>query len=550
MPEELDQMLSSLEDYWAIACRRRWWILLPVFLTWAAVWGISWLLPSTYQSEALILLEQQNVPNQYVVPNVTASVQDRLQTISQQVLSRTRLQAIVDRFHLYPEPHGLGILLESGEPIDKMRKDIEIELVPAPGRSDEFKAFKMRYTARSPELAQQVNAELTSPFVNENVEAEQQLSEDTTSFLESQLADARTKMEEQEAKVAAFKAKHLGELPSQLEMNVQQILGGIQAQLQNSHQALESAKQQKVYLESQLRQYQSTQASPGSGGAGNGTARSMADSATPAKEMDKELMDLRLRLQDLQERYTDDHPDVVALKDKILKKEELRKHADDEAAANSSSRRTANAADSASMEETRNSSSTSSLMQLESQLKANQLEIQNYQKHESELESRVSAYLARLNVAPETEQELASISRGYEESKANYNSLLQKQMQSQLATSLEQKQKGEQFRILDPPSWPKKHIGPNRFKFSLSGLALGIVLGLAIVALLELTDIRIRQEKDLKELVPVPVLISIPRLSTVNEEGAHVTARWLEFGGVMIVVTLLTVGNLYAFFRR
>jgi protein tyrosine kinase modulator len=549
MPDELDQMLSSLEDYWAIACRRRWWILLPVFLTWAAVWGMSWLLPSTYQSEALILLEQQNVPNQYVVPNVTASIQDRLQTISQQVLSRTRLQATIDRFHLYPEPHGLRVLLESGEPIDKMRKDIEIELVPAPGHSDEFTAFKMRYTARSPELAQQVNAELTSPFVNENVEAQQQLSEDTTSFLESQLADARTKMEEQEAKVAAFKAKHLGELPSQLEMNVQQILGGIQAQLQNSHQALESAKQQKVYLESQLRQYQSAQSSSGSGGAGNGTARGIADSAAPAKELDKELMDLRLRLQDLQERYTDDHPDVVALKDKILKKEELRKHAEDEVAANPSSRKTANAADSASMEETRNSSPTS-MMQLESQLKANQLEIQNYQKHESELESRVSVYLARLNVAPETEQELANISRGYEESKANYNSLLQKQMQSQLATSLEQRQKGEQFRILDLPSWPKKSNGPNRFKFSLGGLVLGIVLGLGIVALLELTDIRIRQEKDLKALVPVPVLISIPRLSTVNEEDAHVTARWLDFGALMILVTLLTVGNLLAFFKR
>jgi succinoglycan biosynthesis transport protein ExoP len=549
MPEELDQMLSSMEDYWAIACRRRWWILLPVLLTWAAVWGISWLLPSTYQSEALILLEQQNIPNQYVVPNVSASIQDRLQTISQQVLSRTRLQATIDRFHLYPDPHGLGILLEAGEPIDKMRKDIEIELVPAPGHPAEFTAFKMRYTARSPQLAQQVNAELTSPFVNENVEAQQQLSEDTTSFLESQLADARTKMEEQEAKVAAFKAKHLGELPSQLEMNVQQILGGIQAQLQNSHQALESARQQKVYLESQLRQYQSAQASPGSGGTRNGNAGGMADSATSAKELDKELMDLRIRLQDLQERYTDDHPDVVALKDKILKKEELRKHAEEKVAANPSSSRTANAADSASVEEAQNGSPTS-YMQLESQLKANQLEIQNNQKHESELESRVSAYLVRLNVAPETEQELASISRGYEESKANYNSLLQKQMQSQLATSLEQKQKGEQFRILDPPSWPKKHVGPNRFKFSLGGLVLGIFLGLGIVALLELTDIRIRHEKDLKELVPVPLLISIPRLSTVNEEDAHVTARWIDSGAVMIVVTLLTVGNLFAFFKR
>ena len=548
MPDELEQMLNSLENYWAIGRRRRWWILIPVFLTWSTVWGISWLIPSTYQSEAFILLEQQNVPNQYVQPNVSASVQDRLQTISQQVLSRTRLQATIDRFHLYPEPHGLRILLEPGDQMEKMRKDIEIELVPAPGHPNEFTAFKMRYTAHSPELAQQVNGELMSPFVNENVEAQQQLSEDTTSFLENQLADARTKMEEQEAKVAAFKAKHIGGSPSQLETNLQQILTGIQAQLQNSHQDVESARQHKVYLETLLEQNQSAQAS--ASGGGNGTTSGIADSTrTSATELDKELTNLRLRLQDLQERYTDNYPDVLAVKDKIAKKEKLKKLAEDEVSANPSSRKTASAANPPAMQRAQ-SGSSASVMQLESQLKENELEIQNYQKRESDLESKVSAYVARLNTAPETEQELAAISRGYEESKANYDSLLQKQMQSQLATSLEQRQNGEQFRILDPPSLPKKHVAPNRFKFSLGGLALGIALGFGIAALLELMDIRIRQEKDLKALVPVPLVVSIPRLSTQKEEDAHAMVRWLDFGAVMIMVTLITVGNLYAFFRR
>jgi succinoglycan biosynthesis transport protein ExoP len=550
MPDELDQMLSNAENYWAIVRRRRWWILIPAFLTWAALWGISWLLPATYQSEAVILLEQRNVPNQYVEPNVNASIQDRLQTITQQVLSRTRLQAIIDRFHLYPDPHGLSVLLMPGEPIAHMRSDIEIELVPAPGHPNEFTAFKIRYTAKTPALAQQVNAELTSPFVNENVEAQQQLSEDTTSFLESQLADARTKMEDQEAKVAAFKAKHIGEMPGQLEVNVQQILGGIQVQIQNLHQASDSAMQHKLYLESLLEQYHSAQVSPARGGSGNGTAGGIADStATPAKELDKELTDLRLRLQDLQERYTDDHPDVVALKDQIAKKEKQKKLAEEVAAANLSSHKTANAADPAATEKTQNDSSTS-LKQLESQIRANQLEIQNYQKHETELQSQVSAYLGRLKMAPETEQELESISRGYEESKANYNSLLQKQMQSQLATSLEERQEGEQFRIIDPPSLPKTHLTPNHFRYSLGGVALGIVLGFGMIALLELTDIRIRQERDLKELVPVPVLVSIPHVSTKREEGAHVIVRWLDYGAVTLLVTLLAIGNIYAFYRR
>src|ERR1700681_4197095 len=184
MPDELDDQVScSLEDYWAIAFRRRWWILLPLFLTWAAVWGASWLLPSTYQSEALILVEQQKVPDQYVVPNVTTNLQGRLQGMTQQILSRARLRTTIDRFHLYSRSRGLNGLLKSGDPVEQMRNDIKIDLVEAPGRPGEFTAFKMRYSADSPELAREVNSELTTLFINGNVEAQRQLSENTTNFL-------------------------------------------------------------------------------------------------------------------------------------------------------------------------------------------------------------------------------------------------------------------------------------------------------------------------------------------------------------------------------
>jgi polysaccharide biosynthesis transport protein len=530
MSEELDEpVFRSWEEYWAIAVRRRRWILLSVFLVWSTVWGLSWLSPSTYQSEALILLEQQKVPDQYVVPNVSASLQDRVQSISQQVLSRTRLQATIDRYHLYSRHRGLGNLLKPSDPVELMRNDITIELVRAPGHPGEFTAFKMRYSAGSPKVAQQVNNELTSLFVKENVEAQQQLSEDTTSFLEAQLAEARTKMAEQEAKVAAFKARHLGELPSQLESNVQ-ILAGIQTQLQSTERGLDAARQQKLYMESLLQQYQS-RASIDSAGGGSGTVNE--DSVpTPSKALDKELLDLRLRLQDLQSRYTETHPDVVKLKDKIAKAEKMKKTVDDETGGSSKS-----------------SSVSPSMMQLQSQLRANQLEIENFQQHERELESQASSYRARLNTTPETEQELTAISRGYEESKSNYDSLLQKQMQSQLATSLEQRQKGEQFRIVDPPSLPIRPSAPNHFKFSLVGLGLGTALGLGIASLLELTDVRVRKEKDLVGIVPVSVLVGIPHLSTPKEARAHVRGLWTEFGAALALVALIVIGNLYAFLR-
>jgi len=440
MPDELDDpVFRSWEEYWAIALRRRWWILLSLFLTWAPVWGMSWLLPATYRSEAMILVEQQKVPDHYVVPNVTTNLQERLQSMTQQILSRTRLQTTIERFHLYSRSYGLRALLKSGDPVEQMRNDIKIELVETPGRLGEFTAFKMRYSSGSPKLAQEVNGELTTLFIGENVKAQRELSENTTAFLENELANARANMAAQEAKVAAFKAKHLGELPSQLESNVQ-ILAGLQNQLQNTQRTLDAAKQQKLYLESVLQQYQSVRVSI--------SGENSTVTSTPALE--KELVDLHRRLKDLQARYTDKHPEIIALKDQIAKTENLEKLAENKMAANQNDPKTTNAVDAAAMGEIQNGSPTS-MMQVQGQLKANQLEILNDQRRETDLESQISRYQVRLNLTPETEQELTGVSRGYEESKSNYNSLLQKQMQSKLATSLEHQQQGEQFRIVDPP---------------------------------------------------------------------------------------------------
>ncbi len=210
--EVQDPKAHSLDDYWAMVRRRRWWILLPLSVCWLVVWGVSWLLPATYQSDALILVEQQKVPEQYVVPNVSVSLQERLQSMTQQILSRTRLQATIDLFHLYARDGGLMSKMQSADPVDQMRRDIQIELVSAPGRPGELTAFKIRYSAGSPELAQQVNTQLTTLFIDENLKSQQQLSENTTAFLDGRVADARARLAEQEAKVRAFKATHLGTL--------------------------------------------------------------------------------------------------------------------------------------------------------------------------------------------------------------------------------------------------------------------------------------------------------------------------------------------------
>ena len=527
MPEELDEpVFPGWEDYWAIAVRRRWWILLPLFLIWAVVWGASWFLPVTYQSESLILVEQQKVPDQYVVPNVTTDLQQRLQSLTEQILSRTRLQTTIDTLHLYSRP---GEKMGSGDAVEQMRNDIKIELVSAPEHPGEYTAFRLRYTARSPELAQKVNGELSSLFIAENVNAQRQLSENTTAFLESQLVAARENMAEQEAKVAAFKARHLGELPSQLESNMQ-ILAGLQSQLQSAQQNMDAAKQQKLYLESLLQQYQSAESSIGV--IGNSGGPQIAET----------LPEMRQRLLDLQSRYTDGHPDVMALKAKIAQAERLKKQAESESAEQQKNGKTP------AVVEPQYGSPTP-IMQVQSQIKANQLEISNIQQHQKDLESQITGYQARLNLTPETEQELTGISRGYEESKTNYNSLLQKQMQSQLATSLEQRQQGEQFRIIDPPSLPKKPSAPNHLWFSGAGLLAGLSVGLGLTIFLEMTNVRVRQEKDLVGIVPASILVGIPHLSTLGEARIREKRRWTELGVATALVLLIVLGNLYAFIK-
>jgi polysaccharide chain length determinant protein (PEP-CTERM system associated) len=529
-----DQAQRSMADYWAIAIRRRWWILLPLFLCWATVWSGSWLLPSTYQSDALILVEQQKVPEQYVVPNVTVGLQDRLQSMTQQILSRTRLQATIDRFHLYPRRTGLQGLLSSGDPVEQMRKDIQIDLVQPPGHPNELTAFKIRYSAGSPELAQQVNSQLSSMFIEENLNSQQQLSESTTAFLENELKDARAKLEEQEAKVRAFKAQHLGDLPSQLETNVQ-ILSGLQAQLQNTQRGLDGAKQQKLYLESLLQQYRSVQA-----------GQATPDSATtPPDALGKRLQDLHRRLAEARSLYTDNYPDVVALKDEIAKTEKLKKQIEDEIASN----KEADEQDDSKSSEGAQPGTPTTMMQIQSQLKANQLEIQNYQAREKTLEAQIATYQARLNLTPATEQQMAEISRGYEESKSNYNSLLQKQMQSQLATSLEKRQQGETFRLVDPASLPDKPSAPNHLLVSLGGLAAGLAVGFGLTALLEIINVRVWHESDLEGLVPVRVLVGIPHLGTPGEQRRVANMLWLERGAAAAMFILMLAGNLYVFLK-
>jgi polysaccharide chain length determinant protein (PEP-CTERM system associated) len=520
-----------IETYWSLLRWRRWWILLSVFLCSGAAFAIGWLLPAEYRSEAVILIEEQKVPEQLVEPNVRSNVQDRLLSLKQQVLSRTRLQGIIDRFHLYSkERNWFG----AKDPVAEMRQDIgEIELVTTPGpswRQANLRAFKIHYTANTPLLAEQVNNDLTSLFIDENLRSQQQLSQGTTDFLSAELAEARSKLQGQEAKVREFKARYLGELPNQLQSNVQ-ILQGLQAQLQHAEEAKDRSEQKKLYLESLRDQYQAVVTSLETG----------SEAQSPAV-LDKRLKELQDQLTRLDSQYTDHYPDVVALREEIAKTQKLKADIKAQIAAKQKSGEKMDAITDAT-----ELAQKQPLMQILSQIRSNEREIEDYKKGAQNLHVQIAEYQSRLNLTPVREQELEDISRGYEEAQKNYDSLLAKLSKSALATNLQERQQGEQFRLIDPPSLPRIPDFPNRFLLSLGGIAGGVVLAVALIAWSELSDPRVRCEAELERVVPVAVLAGIPTLMTLEEERRRKVNRWLEGAAATLLVLIIVTGNVFTF---
>src|ERR1700683_1620473 len=244
MEEELEQSGAPIEfaEIKGIVRRRRWQFLVPFFCGWLLVWGASWVIPSTYRSGTLILVEQPSVPEKYVESNIDSDIQHQLDSITQQILSRTRLLRIIDKLGLYPEERKHE---SQDDLVEKMSKDIETE--PSHGDDRKLSAFNIYYAGRDPKMAQAATAELANLFITENLEQRQERSENTTKFLEDQLGQARIKLEAQEAKLRQFKDQHLGELPTQNQANLQ-ILTGLQNQVQANQDSLNRATQQNAYL--------------------------------------------------------------------------------------------------------------------------------------------------------------------------------------------------------------------------------------------------------------------------------------------------------------
>lgn len=518
--EQFEEQRSGqgFSEYWAIVLRRKWWILGPLFFGWLIVFASAWFLPPRYVSESTILVEPPKVPSKLVEPNVQVDLADRVQSMSTQVLSRTRLLGLINRFHLYPT-----YAYSPDDQVEKMRDDVKMDLIQGESNISgkaELLAFRISYKAPNAGVAQKVTIALTSFFVDENVRASQEQSESTTLFLDGQARALQQQLADQETKLRAYKAEHDGTLPEQLDSNIK-ILDGIQQQLQAAETKRERAVEQQAYLNAMQNQYQS-----------------MSDSSIVPDALDKQLESAQTNLAAMEARYTDDYPDVKKLKETIAALEKLKKDMAAQARENL-------AADQGTTDQVK---AGMPILQLKTQMKLNRAEIDQANQQIQRLQQAAQVYQARLNATPAVQAAMEDLVRDRENMQKEYSDLLSKKNESALATSLEMRQEGAQFRIIDPPSLPDKPEFPDRFKFSLAAIGAGIALAILFGFGSEFLDDRIRGEQALSEATSLPVLAEIPSLPTPRELRWARMAPWMAVAATLLILVALPSGVVYAYF--
>jgi polysaccharide chain length determinant protein (PEP-CTERM system associated) len=492
----------ALQDYIDIFWRRKWWFILPSIVGTLITILVSYSLPPIYRSSTLILVEPQKVPQSYVSPTVTSPVEDRLNTISQQILSRTNLEKIIKEFGLYAKDDAalsgsseglkekLKQLLVSfklyAPPggakwgperyVEGMREAIEIKVMGGSRKN----SFIVAYTGREPKTVMQVTNALASLFIEENLKVRERQAEGTSEFLANELAVAERELRVLEGGLKEFKERHRGALPEQLDANLR-TLDRLQLELQNIGEALRSTEERRVFYEQQLK-----------GTKANQTSGVIAQS--PSNPLEAELQALKSELARLQAQFHDQYPDVVVLKKRIYEAERRLAREDVLEAP-------------VVLSTTKNPGKFSPLY---IQLRTLETEINSLKQRRNQILNVSKQYEKRIEQTYDNELKILTINRDYNTSKSNYEALLAKRLNAKLSYNLEKRQKGEQFKVLDPANMPRKPFRPNRVKIILIGNFVSAAIGVALILLLEYLNPYFHRPEDFDGTLEYPVLVTIP----------------------------------------
>ena len=484
--------------------------------------GVSLRLPNHYRSETLILVIPQRVPESYVHSTVTVRIEDRLRSISQQILSRSRLEKVIDELNLYTEARK-GRALE--DIVEQMRADIIIETV----RDD---AFRLSFTADMPRTAMIVTDRLASMFIDENTHDREAMAEGTNQFLERQLDDARQRLIGHEKKLEEFRQRNSGELPSQLQMNLQ-VIQGSQNQIQNVTESINRDRDRRLVLERSIAGALASdvQAAVGPDGPGG----SEREGVGPERAIDQ-LERARTDLRAMELRFKPGHPDVIAKKRLIV---ELERKVQEEGSTR----------DGVAGKPTTTAEVIRQARARQYQVEMDKLDRQIAGK-ESEVERLnkvVVDYQRRVESVPGHESELTELMRDYETLQKIYASLLAKKEDSRISSNLERAQVGEQFKILDPARLPEKPFSPNRVQIGGVAAALGLLFGVGVAAYLEYHTTGLRTEDEIVRTLVLPVLAAIPIMTAVADRNRHRRRVLVSIAATLAVVLLVAAASLWHF---
>lgn len=499
---EFDQVKRHLLVVW----RGRYWVLAVWLVVLTAAAGLAYVLPNVYASSTMILVERQKIPEAYVRSTVTEGMQERLKTITQQILSRTQISQVIEEYELLDEPGVKERMLQrlhltrvpwarawaqrigwirapDAEPsmegaIRRFRHRVDIKVVG-------HQAFSVTYEGYDPVVVMRVTNAMAGMFITENLKIREALVSGTTQFLDTQLDEARRALEEKEAEVQAFRAKNLGMLPEQLDANLR-TLDRLQLDLQHSDESVNALAQRREFLQRQIVSVQEQLANLGE------DARAALSANAP---LEQQLARAQARLSELSVRYTDAYPEVVTLKAEIA--EIKQKMAE---------------AVPADQAEAVDPSTYPVIADLTGQIKQIDQDTIALKAKQERLEADFKAYQARVEATPKVEQEIQKLQRDYGIMQGNYQSLLEKQMNARLAESLEARQKGEQFRVIDPANLPVSPVSPNRRQLLFVGIVGGLGLGVALVIGLDLLRPRFRTTKDVTAILGLPVFTVVPHV--------------------------------------
>ena len=482
--------------------RRRWPLMLFLTIIGGGIgFAATRILPKRFTSQTLVLVEQPTVPGDYVKPVVSQDTNQRLASMQQEILSRTHLEPLIQQFGLYRQDAN-RVPVE--DLVSRLRNAITVAPIqPMAGTGPEGLAgFTIGVNFDDPRLAQQICSTVTSMFMEENLRLHQDQAEQTTQFLAKQLEEAKTKLDEQDSKLAAFKSTHLGSLPDQEQQNVNLLMGAT-SQLDATTQALSRAQQDKGFAQSMLTQ-QLAELKASSNGLN-------------AETLEQQYSTLQAQLVTLRSKYTDDYPDIVktnrdieALKKKMAEADEQKATAGPE-------------------KPSKSPVEPQNIQSLRLQIRQYDQTIQERTAQQEEIQKQIKVYEGRVQSSPAIEQGYKELTRDYQTALEFYNELLKKRDQSAMATDLERRQQGEQFRVLDPANLPDQPSFPKVSLLVPGGLGGGLALGLGLALIFEMQDTSLRSERDVEILLKLPVLAIVPAIKPMvgklGKEPANVPLR-------------------------